>query len=148
MADKLKTTLTNELNRLIGERDLYRVQSLKYKNAAEQVDKQVNRLQHFLSDYDTVDIDIPDSKPAKAHKGQHGGVRVVGIGPAVSEFLTAVYPCFAKIEDVREEARHLGLNHISVSSALARMVMTGKAEKQTIDGRVQYRAVIPSHTLG
>lgn len=139
--DRLKTLLSAELSKLTAERDEHRALSFKYKAAAEQIDKQVNRLQHFLSDYgESVDIEIPI---AKQKKNGHGGHRSLGVGAAVFEILQNHYPSFISIPEVSKQIKDMGYNPASTRSAVDRLVATKKAEKiPYADGKIMFRLVI------
>lgn len=135
----LKEVLTEELRKLLAERDGYRAKSIQYKEAAEKVDKQVNRLQHFLSDYDS-EIDVPDEKTTVAHstatgpRGKHSGITT-----ALIDCLETYYPEWVSISNLKDDMRMLNLNPNSVASAVLRFHKSGKVESIKMIAGVKYR---------
>lgn len=145
--DRLKTTLTAELAKLVEDRDHYRVKALEYKEAAEKIDKQVNRLQHFLTDYDSID-DLPDTKQRQRQQQPREKARTQGVTRAISDFLVGLYPEWVRMKDIKEEMESSGLNPASAASCVNRLLASGTVEAlKSVDRTIRYRAVIPNHTL-
>lgn len=123
--DRLRTILEAELKKTIEERDGYRRKSIEFKEAAEKMDKQVNRLQHFLADYGPVEV--PPMRESTKHSGR-GGLRVTGTKDRVFRALKEYYPQTLTHKEVCEETKD-DINPHSVRSCLERLVAKGDAEK-------------------
>jgi hypothetical protein len=133
----LKETLSRELDRLKTQRDTARAQSVVYKEAGEALDKQVNRLQHFLADFDT----MPDPNP----ETQRGEVKTRrgGLQTAVLEYLKTMYPDAVRPHDVAGEVQERGFSKNSIMSCLDRLVTAKRIEKSyDPEGRRIFRFIM------
>mgnify|MGYP001609922972 CR=1 FL=1 len=113
--------MSEELSKLTISRDNYRKLSLEYKEAAEKMDRQVNRLQHFIADYDVSDIITLTPKP---NGDAQPKTRTGGVKEKVLECLELQDGII--VTDIKAYIRSCNLNPASVSSALGRLVNSGQ----------------------
>lgn len=128
--DRLKELMTKELNNLIVDRNSYRQKSLQFEEAAKKADKQINRLQHFLSDYESQDITVPTEtkEPPK---------RMIGIKDEIINLLKEAYPSSLSSLALKSKLQEGGFNINSFNSAASRHVAAGIIEHSKVD-RLNY----------
>lgn len=141
--DKLKATLTEELKRITADRDEHRALALKHQDYSKKLDGQLNRLQHFLADYDEIETpDLPKSKYKRI-----GVKKNIGAGKVMIDVLTSMYPEPVPFSFISKEIKDAGFSP-NCRSSLERLVANDRVVKSTNDGGIAvYQLVIPNHTV-
>lgn len=137
---KGKQVFQAELARITQLRDSHRVKAIEHTEIAAKFDKQVNRLSHFISEYDVAEgLDEPVKKPIS---------RRMGMTNHVINMIQSNYPNTVYRSTVLREIKEMGLNPNSVTSCIERLVDKGIISK-AIDGegKANYLFVVSHRSL-
>jgi len=128
--DHTQTLMSEEMNRLVKERDECRRLAIEYTEAAESLGKKITRIQHFLANYDDVPVNIPQSAPSRTRVVKKGVYR------AIRQLLEQMAPQWLTIKEIQEEIASQGFNPNSVQPYLCEIRKMGTIEQDVTEDRI------------